>query len=141
MAFDRKKPVRSRPSRSIGLCPTKRDKRTSRRNRDILAPVAAPHSHLSLSHSFSLSLFPFKQNEYRGNGGAVDATDTYTCCRREYGPGEKFTKRGSLSRQKTTSIHGDQILFSLEHYFLHFRGMKAAAKPSRPDLSRAKTFK
>lgn len=32
----------------------------------------------------------------------------HTCCRREYGPGEKFTKRGMSIEAEN---HGDQILF------------------------------
>lgn len=47
----------------------------------------------------------------------------HTCCRREYGPGEKFTKRGISIEAEN---HGDQILFS---DVTRFRGMKAAAKP------------
>ena len=108
MAFDRKKPVRSRPSRSIGPS----DKAGQKDE-----PEEPWYPGASRGSAFSfLSLSSFKQNEYPENGGAiVDATDTYThiyiyihVCRREYGPGEKFTKRGMSIEAEN---HGDQILF------------------------------
>lgn len=111
MAFDRKKPVRSRPSRSIGPSDKAGQKDEPEEPWYPGASRGSAFSFLSLSLFFQTKRISGEWwSDRRCNGYIYTHTYIYiyACCRREYGPGEKFTKRGMSIEAEN---HGDQILF------------------------------
>lgn len=89
---------------------------------------------LPLSFSpLSSSLFSFEQNEYPENGGEWSMQRIYTYPARVVGGNRRKIHETGTYRGGKPRRNGGPILFS------DVTTLKAAAKPPRPDLSRAKT--